>query len=96
MIKELRKYFKNVLVGQKPCEKILGSTQDVRNFAAFYRDNSELLALLAAHAIYKYTEDEKGFSKEEIVAYKKGLSVLPVFFEECFVEITGIPQEPVK
>lgn len=68
-----------------PCMKILGSKSTVASFGKFWENNgSDLMAVVAAKLL-DYTEDEN-FTKEELIAFKKGLGAISEIFPKCWAE----------
>lgn len=61
------------------CEEILGSMEPVKDFAAFYMRHKIDLDLVEASLLLDFCRGE--FTKEEKLAYERGLSHFLRFFE---------------
>lgn len=69
------------------CEQVLGSSARVQQVLSFYRDpnNVKSMELIMANALLDYTS-EKTFTKDELTAYKLGLSAVLEFMQEAHEE----------
>lgn len=69
------------------CEQVLGSSARVKQILSFYRNqnNVKSLELIMTNALLGYTE-EQTFTKEELTAYKLGLSAVLEFMQEAHEE----------
>lgn len=69
----------------RPCEKIVGNESNVTTLANFWEKNAELFHLIAAESLLDYAM-ESDYTKDEIVAYRLGLSEIGAFMQKCLVE----------
>lgn len=67
------------------CEEILGSMEPVKDFAAFYSQHKVDLDIIEASLLLDFCRGE--FTKEEKLAYEKGLAHFLRFFEMSDNEI---------
>ncbi len=86
MIEELKKYLTNRSVKKAlPCEKYIGSNTNTIAFSNFWAEQGESLEVLAAAKLHEFTTDNE-FTKEELIAYKKGIADIASFFQQCWIE----------
>ena len=85
MIEELRTYIANQKREGEVCEKILGTNGRVNKFALFWEKNQDELMLIAAKKQHDYVSTFE-FTPDELIAYRKGLADIAVFFESCWKE----------
>ena len=84
-IRGLKKLIKNRRHEGPECEKILSNSHAVKQFATFWDNNYEEIEIALANFTHQWMQDND-FTKEEMTAYKKGLSELPMFLMKCAVE----------
>ena len=84
MQKELNKYFENKKRGTTFCERIIGG--DVKKFSNFWDKCKDSLMALSAAMLLDYTVNTEP-SKEELIAYKKGMADIAMFIGRCNMEI---------
>ena len=82
----LRKLFDNQGKGTTHCEKVIGNRTNRKRFSEFWLKCHDELMLVAVHSLYRYIEDSEP-SKEEMLAFKKGLSSVALFIGQCNTEI---------
>lgn len=75
--------------GVMPCAAIIGSNSSVQNFAAFWRNNSMPMGVLAAKKLLDFVRDQD-FTKEELATFKLGLAMFPEFMKECCQEEAAV------
>jgi len=86
MIKYLRKYIKRTnKEDQTICQKIFGSDAVINQFATFWESSGDDLMLGAAVKLHEFLSFQD-FTKEELIAYRKGQSDLAGLFIECWKE----------
>jgi len=85
MLKELAKFINNQAKGESRCAKMVGSTAAINRFARFWEYSKDDLMVLASGRIHQYLQDNNP-SKEELIAFKKGLAEISLFFRDCYLE----------
>jgi hypothetical protein len=84
MLEELRKYLDQASrIDGQMIEKIMVTRDNLEGFAKFWEFNQDTLVLFSAVALHKYTS-EVDFTKEELIAFKKGLATDGLFFKQCY------------
>ena len=87
-MKYLLKYFKNLKLFDKKPEyslEVVGDKVKRNDLAYFWDNNASELQLLTAVKLMEFTRDTS-FTKQELDAYKLGLSEIPLFLELCSKE----------
>jgi hypothetical protein len=78
---------RNVLsLNKGRCLDLLGSEQELYKMAYVWQDNVVNLTLLATYLVTEYAV-KKDYTKDEIMAYKKGIADIMKFLENCGKEV---------
>lgn len=97
-MKHLLKYFQNLKLFDKKPEyslEVVGDKVKRNDLAYFWDNNASELQLLTAVKLMEFTRDTS-FTKEELDAYKLGLSEIPLFLELCSQEYKKSLAQPQK
>ncbi len=87
----VKKLIDNRGVNSTECQKVLGSLEELYAIADFWERQAGGVHLIATNELIEYTENET-FDNKELIAFKKGLARLPLFFQECWEERQKIEQ----
>lgn len=83
---EIEKVVENT--GNNYCEKALGGRQQLNQAAKLWLTSSSLLRIIATHELIEYISNESNhFTKEQIDAFREGLSVIPAFLAQAAQEV---------
>lgn len=66
--------------------KILNNTKEWQNFANFWREHAGAIHTVSSVKLVDYLSKENIDSKQA-AAYKAGLAELPVFLEQCYLDL---------
>lgn len=81
----INKIIDNQAKGETYCQGVLGSEARVKALAGFWDRHAQLVHLVGVNGLIEYTQIEE-FNKEELEAFKKGLSVFGIFCDKCYEE----------
>jgi len=81
----IKKVVENKAKDVRPCEKVVGSESQVTKLASFWEKNATLFHLIAADSLLDYAM-ENDYTKDEVVAYRLGLSEIGAFMQKCLAE----------
>jgi len=85
--KSILQSVRNVLrLNKGKCIDLLGSEESLYKLAYVWQDNVVELTLLATYLITEYAT-KKDYTKDEIMAYKKGIADTMKFLENCMKEV---------
>lgn len=68
-------------------ERVLGSVGKVDQFGNFFINNGVELLTVEASLLIKFSSTES-YTKEEFIAYRKGLQAMRNFFKQCATKET--------
>lgn len=95
MIKNIRQFFKNQAKEGGECQKVLGNTKKLGEFAKFWEHNGEDLAVLVASRLVDYSSNRE-YTEKEFAAYKEGLQEVGIFLAGCWQEHERLKLESDK
>lgn len=95
MLNKLKKLIENKANGERPCEKILGSIEDVYKLAAFWEDNADLFHLIGMNETLEYIASRE-FTSAESASFKEGVGTIPAFLQKCWEEREQVERELLK
>lgn len=70
------------------CERVLGDTAKVSAFAQFWDKHHDEFLIIGAKELFEFSTTQE-YTKHELDIFKKGLSAIGSFFENCSRDIAG-------
>lgn len=95
MIENIRKFFKNQSKEGGECQKVLGNTKKLGEFAKFWENNGDAIGVLVASRLIEYSSSRE-YTEKEFAAYKEGLQEVGVFLGLCWTEYEMLRIESEK
>ncbi len=95
MIESIKKFFKNQSKEGGECQKVLGNTKKLGEFAKFWENNGDAVAVFIAAKLVEYSAENE-YTEKEFGAYKQGLHEIGVFLSDCWAEHELLKQDSNK
>lgn len=80
-----RKLIANKGLDSTECVKVLGNLTSLYTLADFWERNAGNMHLVGTNGVLEFVEEEE-FDSEQMDAFRKGLTVFPLFFQKCLEE----------
>jgi len=92
MIENIRQFFKNQSKEGKECQKVLGNTKKLGEFAKFWENNGNDIAVVVAGKLIDFSTSRE-YTEKEFAAYKEGLQEVGIFLGLCWTEYEMLKQD---